>query len=228
MNNPNDESRPNRHLFIAGTGRAGTSFLVRYLSALGMDTTLSRRGESAGWDERAKAGLEQMPTELFGPNVPYVVKSPWLHLVVDELIVKAKGSIDGLIVPIRDLSEAASSRVSVERAAMHEADGVWMDKLDQPWDVRATTPGGVIYSLDVVDQARLLAVGFHHLIQRFVAADLPIVFLAFPRTVTDPEYLYSKLRRYMPPETTESDANMAFAETANASFVHQFESSPRA
>ena len=44
-----------RHLFIAGTGRAGTSFLVRYLTALGLDTRLTRHGEE-GWDEEAHAG----------------------------------------------------------------------------------------------------------------------------------------------------------------------------
>ena len=35
---------PERHLIIAGTGRAGTSFLVRYLTELGLDTTLARQG----------------------------------------------------------------------------------------------------------------------------------------------------------------------------------------
>jgi hypothetical protein len=33
---------PRRHLLIAGTGRAGTSFLVRYLSALGLETEIDR------------------------------------------------------------------------------------------------------------------------------------------------------------------------------------------
>ena len=30
---------PEKHLVIAGTGRAGTSFLVRYLTELGLDLT---------------------------------------------------------------------------------------------------------------------------------------------------------------------------------------------
>jgi len=36
-----------RHLVISGTGRAGTSFLVRWLTEMGLDTHLSRRGADA-------------------------------------------------------------------------------------------------------------------------------------------------------------------------------------
>lgn len=49
-----------RHLLIGGTGRAGTSFLVRYLTHLGLDTVLSRSGSAASWDEAANAGLETL------------------------------------------------------------------------------------------------------------------------------------------------------------------------
>ena len=42
-------------MLIAGTGRA--SFLVRYLSALGLETEIERSGQSR-WDEMANAGLE--------------------------------------------------------------------------------------------------------------------------------------------------------------------------
>jgi hypothetical protein len=217
-----DAHAMSRHLFIAGTGRAGTSFLVRYLSALGMDTTLSRHGSAAGWDEHANAGLEQPPDALFGSDVPYVVKSPWLYLVVDEVIAKARDRIDGLIVPVRDLSEAAGSRVSIERSAIERAQGVWLDRLDRPWDVWATTPGGVVYSLNPADQARILAAGFHHLIERFVAADLPITFLHFPRIVLDPQYLFSKLQPFLPTATTREDSNAAFAAVVDTSKVHDF------
>ena len=43
-----DDENPvrRRHLLIAGTGRAGTSFLVRYLAELGLDTHLGRHRES--------------------------------------------------------------------------------------------------------------------------------------------------------------------------------------
>ena len=56
-----------RHLIIAGTGRAGTSLLVRYLTELGLDRTLARNGDMAEWDAEANAGLENV---LISGNKP--------------------------------------------------------------------------------------------------------------------------------------------------------------
>jgi hypothetical protein len=212
---------PSRHLYIAGTGRAGTSFLVRYLTAVGMDTTLSRRGEEAVWIEDAGAGLEEQPHKLFGADVPYVVKSPWLYLVADEVIAKARDRIDGLIVPIRDLSTAARSRTTIERRAMQQR-APWLSVLEKRWDVWGITPGGIVYSLDEIDQARLMAVGFHDLIERFVAADLPILFLHFPRIVFDHNYLFQKLQPFLPADVTAESAKDAFTQVVDVTKVHEF------
>src|SRR5271170_1882476 len=76
------QETPERHLVIAGTGRAGTSFLVRYLTELGLDTTLARNGDRAGWDAEANAGLENML--ISDADLPYVVKSPWICEYVDQ------------------------------------------------------------------------------------------------------------------------------------------------
>jgi hypothetical protein len=189
-----------------------------------MDTTLARRGADSGWDEDANAGLEESPHALFGPEIPYVVKSPWFYLVVDEVIAKARNRIDGLIVPIRDLSTAARSRVSMERAAMHRQ-GPWLDQLDKPWDVWGTTPGGVVYSINEVDQARILAVGFHILVERFVTADLPITFVHFPRLALDRDYLFDKLRQFLPAGVTAEQSNSAFAEVVDFDKIHEFDQS---
>jgi len=217
----NATQTPSRHLYIAGTGRAGTSFLVRYLTAIGMDTTLSRRGDQAGWAEDASAGLEEEPHKLFGSDVPYVVKSPWLYLVVDEVISNAKDRIDGLIVPIRDLSQVARSRVAVEARAIQRA-APWLNGLEKRWDVWGAAPGGGVYSLAEVDQARVLAVGFHILIERFVAADLPILFLHFPRIVHDHSYLFQKLQSFFPANVTAESANDAFRQVVDVTKVHEF------
>jgi hypothetical protein len=52
-----------------------------------------------------------------------------------------------------------------------------------------------------------------------VQADVPTVLLAFPRLVTDPEYLFGKLAPVLPIEVTIERARRAHAETFSAAMV---------
>ena len=74
----------------------------------------------------------------------------------------------------------------------------WMLTFDELWDEWAQTPGGIIYSLDAIDQERLLAVKFTRLVQALVKRDVRLIFLDFPRIVEDAEYLYYKLKDFIP------------------------------
>jgi hypothetical protein len=196
------------HLLIAGTGRAGTSFLVRWLSELGMDTQLSRDGDAAAWDENANAGLETVPLDDGKHELPYVIKFPWLYQCIDYILANGHPRIDAVIVPVRDLVDAAASRTIVELQAMHEQ-MPWIDRMDQSWEVWGKTPGGIAYSLNPVDQGRILAVGFHHLVQRLVQAEIPVVFLIYPRLVEDWRHLFDRLRPFLPKTVDEATAELA-------------------
>ena len=207
-----------RHLFIAGTGRAGTSFLVRFLTEIGLDTSLSRLGDKALWDEQANAGLEEALTSAAPGVLPYVIKSPWLYRDVDTLLADHSVAIDAVIIPVRDLAEAASSRVVLERRAIHETNP-WTADLRSTVEEWGCVAGGVVYSLNPIDQGRLLAVGFHHLLQRLVAADVPVILLAFPRLVSDPDYLLDRLRPVLPPDIDQAEAIAAHRRVADASKV---------
>ena len=192
---PDPEQRPH-HLLIAGTGRAGTSFLVRYLDALGLDTHLSRES-NALWSEAANAGLEDLLLIQEPNNLPYVVKSPWIGEFIDQILREEKFTIDAVLIPVRDLEDAASSRVVLELQNIYQTAN-WMLSMDQTWDEWAVTPGGVLYSLDLVDQERLLAVKFARLVQSLVRANVKLVLLDFPRIVQDPVYLFSKISNLLP------------------------------
>jgi hypothetical protein len=205
------------HLLIAGTGRAGTSYLVRYLTELGLDTHLSRAGSAAFWDERANAGLEDLPLPG-GEELPYVIKSPWTWELVHDLLERAEMRFDAVIIPMRDLTEAAASRCIIELQQQHER-FPWMAELERTWEHVAHTAGGMVFSTSPVDQARLLAVGFHHLLERLVKADIPVIFLAFPRLIEDPTYLFSKLRPVLPDTITAEAALAAHRATAEPSKV---------
>src|SRR3989454_12074723 len=207
-----------RHLMvISGTGRTGTSFLVRYLAGLGLDTELPRTG-GVNWDDQANAGLESMPIITPADKLPYVVKTPWMSEFIDQILAQPDLALDVVIIPVRDLVEAASSRVILEMRAIH-ASSPWMTAFDRTYESWGHTPGGLVYSLNPMDQARLLAVWFHNLVQRLIEADIPIVLLAFPRLVTDADYLFDKLRPFLPAQATGEAARAVHRTLADAEKV---------
>ena len=168
------------HLLIAGVGRSGTKLLlVRILDACGLDTELSS-GSTRAWDETANAGLETLP---ISKNAPYVVKSPWAYQFIDQLLDRGDVSLDAVIIPLRPLAEATASRVILELRHEHEASG---GVFDTTWRERGYTPGAVVYSLEPLDQARVLAHSLYRLIERLIARDVPFLFWisrASPRTL---------------------------------------------
>ena len=213
----NAAQNPERHLIIAGTGRAGTSFLVRYLTELGLDTTLARNGDRAGWDGEANAGLENLLVS--GADLPYVVKSPWIGEYIEQILKEERFKIDAVIVPVRDLVEVATSRVVLEQRAIHQHNPWMAEQLDRSWETYGHTPGGLVYSLNPLDQARLLAVQFHRLVLKVSEAGIPLVFPVFPRIAADWEYLHKSLLPILPPEITEELARAAHARVADAAKV---------
>jgi len=203
------------HLMIAGTGRAGTTFLVRYLTELGLSTHLSAHPDAAA-DSYADAGFEEVPLASDLASLPYVIKSPSLYEYIDELLRTVH--LDAAIIPVRDLNRAASSRMVVERDAMHRA-VPWLADNSVAWDTWSWSAGGAVFSLDPVDQARLLAVGFHQLVERLVRADVPMIFLSFPRVVLDADYLFRALGQVMPRGTTHQAALAAHVRVAVAAKI---------
>jgi hypothetical protein len=202
----------NSHIIIAGTGQAGTTFLVQYLTELGLDTHVSRQGLQP-LDANANAGLEDMPLVAAAETLPYVIKTPWIGEYVDEILASPDVRIDAAILPLRDLVEAAASRTILELRAKHQS-APRMAQLTETWENWALTPGGTIFSLNPLDQARILAIGFHRLVQRLVDAEIPIVLLGFPRLIEDGDYLFERLKSVLPETVTPEQARAAHQRTA--------------
>jgi hypothetical protein len=206
-----------RHLLIAGTGRAGTSFLVRFLTELGLETHISRFGENP-WDPASQAGFEDLPVGAGLENLPHVFKTPWAYQLIEQMLADPAIELEAVIIPMRDLTEAAASRSIIELQAIH-GQAPWMARIRRTWEDWGVTNGGVVFSLNPVDQARLLALGFHRLVNRLVLAEVPLIFVAFPRLVQDADYLFGKLRPLIPPSITLEQARRSHRRTADASLA---------
>ena len=206
MSGINDGSAKRHHAVIAGTGRAGTTFLVQFLTECGVDT-----GDVAWFDERANAGLE---IHLTDPNAPYLIKDPWLYLYCDNIDL-AQIAVDVVVLPVRDLRDAATSRLIQEKSHV-------IEKMPDHFALAegyGTVSGGSIYSLEPLDLERILATGFYRVLQWALRNDIPVVLLDFPRLVNDADHLINNLWPWLSKYCTREVADTAFATTAKSEKV---------
>jgi len=163
---PNNDPKPK--IIITGTGRAGTTFLVRLLTELGFDTGFTRENWQRHVHTHCSAGMEW---DLADPEAPRVVKNPDLCERLGPLLATGRVRIERALVPVRDLDSAAASRVRI---------GVGV-------------PGGLVGTEAPDRQRAVLADRFHQLIEALAAHSVPVTFLHFPRFATDAEYCYAQL-----------------------------------
>lgn len=150
--------------------------MVKWLGEAGFDI-----GDGLGWDPDADAGMERSLEDA----PCYVVKNPWLFIAAAEDRLPPE-LVDVLVLPMRDLDDAAASRVRVQRRAL--------DKLGRSAELEwtAQTAGGVVYPVNTHDQARWLAEGFYRMLEWAVRHDVPTVFTHYPRIAVDENYAMCK------------------------------------
>jgi hypothetical protein len=190
---------PAHKVIITGTGRAGTTFLVRLLTELGLDTGYTRQDWPRDYFAHCDAGLEH---DLAEPAAPYIVKNPALCEKLDSILADGCIVIDRAFIPIRELEAVASSRIRVGGA-------------------NESVPGGLLKNSDPALQKGVLAEMFHQLVHTLVARDIPHTFLLFPRFACDADYAYMRLHSIlgsMPLETFRK----AFARVSNPALIHDF------
>jgi hypothetical protein len=202
-------------VFISGTGRAGTTFLVQLLTELGLDTGFPKRADartepdpsdpipfSEAYYPSSRAGLEH---DLFSPENPFIVKSPYLCDHVDAVLA-AGIAIAHIIVPVRDVRDAAESRRFVQAQSTQGPGHV---------------PGGLWDVSSPETQEAALALKFIRLVEAGARHEIPMTFLSFPRLVRDPDYTFERLRFLLPLMSARSFRRV-FAECADPKLVDTF------
>lgn len=199
-----DRRCPSGRVYISGTGRAGTTFLVQLLTELGLDTGFHPGIDGGSYFPIARAGLEK---DIFDENGPSIIKSPHFCDHVDD-VVRTGIAIRHVIIPVRDFETAAQSR----RHVQFKTAGVLGS---------ARVPGGLWGTKKTADQTSILEHKFSKLIEGLVRHDISMTFISFPRYVNDIGYLYTKLQPIFP----SIDVNCfedAFRKVARPELVHDF------
>jgi hypothetical protein len=206
-------------IVIAGTGRAGTTFLVQLLTELGLETGFTKENSRGHYYDHCSAGLEW---ELTAPDAPRIVKNPALTLTLPELWRAGKAPpIEHVLIPIRDLQSAASSRVRVGMAA--NAGAGTTSRADASATGSAhEIPGGLWLTSKPERQAEALAVAFHEFIHALAKEGVPFTLLTFPRFATDAEYCFSQLK-FLLGGMTREQFDAAFRRCARPELIHVFD-----
>lgn len=193
------------HAIISGTGRAGTTFLVQLLTALGLDTGFQENCDVAPYCE---GGME---FDLRKPDAPYFVKDPWLCDTLGDILRSGTVVIDHALIPVRDLFSAAESRRDVSRRTGPEVYAAF----------GPVVPGGCWPTNRMEEQESVLARKFYTLLETLAQFDIPTTLLHFPRLATDPAYLFSKLS-FCLPDIDFLAFERAFQSTSRPEKIHQF------
>jgi hypothetical protein len=194
------------HILISGTGRAGTTFLVRLLSELGEDTGFLNPEQSI--DPISHAGLE---VDLLTIPLPRVIKSPFACEKLAVALQRKLYKVDHCLVPMRDLFSAAESRRRINRIHGNSDSNQWSGGI---WD--ADKPE---------EQENVLACKLYQLMLTLARHNIQHTLLDFPRFVNDVEYLWKNLSPVFP-KIRKSEFFAAFQNLVRPEWVHELEKAP--
>lgn len=151
-------------ILISGTGRAGTTFLVKLFTLLDFDTGFSPENMNQLVTEKCNAGLEHT---FWG--APRVLKNPYFTAHIPHFI-HHNIQIQCMIIPIRDYKESALSRVNI-----------------------GSGPGGLWAAKDEESQITFYKERMADYLHLMVKYDIETIFLDFDKMIKSKEYLFKKL-----------------------------------
>lgn len=156
-------------ILITGTGRCGTTFLIKLFSFLGFNTGYNRDNYHLSISNNCNSGMERNYTENY-----YILKNP-IFIQNIETIVKDKSiTIKKVIIPIRDLNISAKSRVKHGK----NNGGLWCadDEFSQ-----------INFYKDILTNYLFISTKY----------DINTIFIDFDKMISDKTYLFNKLKNIL-------------------------------
>lgn len=153
-------------IYITGTGRCGTTFLIKLFSFLGFDTGYDRRNYKNDISENCNSGMEKKYHAPF-----YIIKNPAIILNIGHILNDKNIKIKKVIIPIREYKTSALSR----QRNGHENGGLWManNALSQ-----------------LLFYHKIMADYIYYMTKH----NIDTIFLDFDKMVNDKKYLYDNLK----------------------------------
>jgi len=153
-------------ILITGTGRCGTTFLIKLFSFLEFDTGFNKDNYKSSIFTNCNSGMERIYIEPY-----YILKNPNFILNIETIIKDKNINVKKVIIPIRDYKLSAVSRVKY-----------------------GNNPGGLLYAKNIQSQILFYNEIISNYVYFMTKYDINTIFIDFDRMITDPNYLFDKLK----------------------------------
>ena len=165
-------------ILITGTGRCGTTFLIKLFSFLDFNTGWYRDNYHLSIYSNCNSGMERKYTENY-----YILKSPLYIEKIENIVKDTSIKIKYVIIPIRDLKTSAKSRV---KHGSHAPGGLWnsSDELTQ-----------IKFYKDILTNYIFISTKY----------DINTIFIDFDKMVNDEIYLFNKLKHILDEKNIDLD-----------------------
>ena len=158
----------NEKIYITGTGRCGTTFLIKLFTFLNFNTGFNELNYSKHIHKNCNSGMEKQYYDNFN-----VIKNPTIIQNIKK-IIDDKINIKYIIIPIRDYNKSAESRV------LHN------NKQGGLWNASNETEQILFYN-------KILSEYLFYMVKY----DIPTIFLDFDRMINDKKYLFEKIQNIL-------------------------------
>ena len=156
-------------ILITGTGRCGTTFLIKLFSFLDFDTGYNRNNYNLSIYSNCNSGMEKNYKDNYN-----VLKNPTFIMNIENIVKDPSIKIKNVIIPIRDLKISAKSRVKHGK----KEGGLWnaTDELSQ-----------IEFYKDILTNYIVISTKY----------DINTIFLDFDKMINDKTYLFNKLKTFL-------------------------------
>jgi hypothetical protein len=156
-------------ILITGTGRCGTTFLIKLFSFLNFNTGYDRNNYKLSISSNCNSGMERSYKDNYN-----VLKNPEFIADIENISKDTSITIKNVIIPIRDLKISAKSRVNHGK----KNGGLWKAKDE----------------LSQIDFYKNILTNYLIISTKY---DINTIFIDFDKMINDKIYLFNKLKNIL-------------------------------
>ncbi len=157
-------------ILITGTGRCGTTFLIKLFSFLNFNTGFDRQNYKLSISVNCNSGMERNYTDNY-----YILKNPTFIKDIDNIVMNKSIKIKYVIIPIRDLKLSAISRVNHGKGK----------------------DGGLWNAIDETSQINFYKNILTNYLLISTKHEINTIFIDFDKMINDKQYLFNKLENIL-------------------------------